>query len=195
MVDRLLPGVTTLTYIARYFALYWALADYADQHDLDADNCRQLVRRTEVALGLLSLFDQQTMAFDGPGDLHGADRIRRALYDGTAEGLTADGAGSYSPRAWGFWSQYGGASVALGSVTVEKRALRRGSVPCPQQLRDSFRPLLEECSRGPLALDECAKFADVGGFVPSKVEAMHLRSLLVHGPNSIGENTGDGQPP
>lgn len=193
MVDRLLPGVTTLTYIARYFALYWALADYADQHDLDTENCRLLVRRTEVALGLLSLFDQQTRTFDGPGGLHGADRIKRAINEGTVGNLTTDGSGSYSPRPWGFWSQYGGASVALGSVVVEKRALRRGSTPCPQQLRDSFRPLLEACSRGPLDLDGCAQFVDLGGFVPTKDEAMHLRSLLVPHKNSVGEYTGDAQ--
>ena len=67
MVDTLVPGVSTLTRSARYFSLYWALADYAGRHDLDAAACRQLVLRSEVALAWLS----NTY---GTGSAHGVDR-------------------------------------------------------------------------------------------------------------------------
>jgi hypothetical protein len=53
MVSLLVPGVTTLTTIARYFSLYWALADFADSHDFDVTACRALVRNAEVALAWL----------------------------------------------------------------------------------------------------------------------------------------------
>jgi hypothetical protein len=35
-VSLLVPGVTTLTTIARYYSFYWALAEVAGARDLDA---------------------------------------------------------------------------------------------------------------------------------------------------------------
>jgi hypothetical protein len=40
MVDTLVPGVSTLTRLVRYYGLYWALAAFAGERDLDLSECR-----------------------------------------------------------------------------------------------------------------------------------------------------------
>ena len=45
MVDTLVPGVSTLTYLARYYALYWALAAFAEDRQLDTATCQITLRQ------------------------------------------------------------------------------------------------------------------------------------------------------
>ena len=53
--------------IARYFSLYWALADFADSHDFDGTACRALVRNAEVDLaGLLHLLPRPATPLNTP---------------------------------------------------------------------------------------------------------------------------------
>ena len=136
MIGTLIPGVSTLTTLARYFTLYWALAAFADEHQLDAATCQTLVRRSEVALALAS------RAFSGEPRAHGVDRVIAILDKGDPTKLTPHARTSYSPRAWGFWSQYAGPSVALGTVTTDHGALREGRLACPPAVRTMFEPLL-----------------------------------------------------
>ncbi|SCG72830.1 hypothetical protein GA0070609_4763 [Micromonospora echinaurantiaca] len=146
-VDILVPGVSTLTHYARYYTLYWALAARAEAVGLDEQRCRRLVRRAEVALAVV----HRSAGTDGPdpAPAHGVESLARLAPEPGREFSVADHEGqrSYSPRAWGFWSQYGGSSVRLGTVTVERGTLRSGRHPCPSSVADSFAPLLEIAER------------------------------------------------
>lgn len=137
MVDTLVPGVSTLTSLARYYALYWALAAFAEEHQLDAAACQTVLRRAEVALALVS------REYHDEWRAHGIDRVGSILDSGDPTTLVPPGPVSYSPRAWGFWSQYNGPSVTLGTVQVDNGALRPGRHPCPPAVRQMFRPLLQ----------------------------------------------------
>uniref|UniRef100_UPI003D91946C hypothetical protein n=1 Tax=Gordonia sp. B7-2 TaxID=3420932 RepID=UPI003D91946C len=156
MVDTLVPGISTLSRLARYYSLYWALADFAECNDLDAAACKQLVRRSEVAIGWASIWDPVSGTYDGAGDLHGADSIRSLVARGSTDVMDREGVGSYSTRPWGFWSQYAGPCVTLGAVAVEKRALRSGEVACPQSVKAMFKPLFEICAQRPVDADDLA---------------------------------------
>jgi hypothetical protein len=172
MVDTLAPGVSTLTRLVRYYALYWALADFAEERKLDVTACRTLLRRAEVALALVSL------AHDSQLQAHGWDRVGSQVAKGGTDAMAELGPGSYSPRAWGFWSQYGGPSVVLGTVGVEGGALRSGRHPCPVSVRQMFRPLLELVARRPVAANEVGAFTELALDVPGTPDLSPLRELF-----------------
>jgi hypothetical protein len=147
MVDRLVPGVSTVSRLARYHSLYWAIADHTEAEDLDRDACRRLVRRAEVGMACISKWYDDAAE---PGSLaHGVDAFSRLAPAPGAEFTIADtaGSGSYSPRSWGFWSQYNGPSVALGTVAVDHGALRRGRHRCPGSVSEMYAPLIAVASR------------------------------------------------
>ena len=77
MTATLLPGLSTQTQFARYYGLYWALADHAERAGLDADACQRLVRRSELLLAYVT--DHQ----NGRDVVaHGADAMARGLDEG-----------------------------------------------------------------------------------------------------------------
>ncbi|EHR58959.1 hypothetical protein SaccyDRAFT_0017 [Saccharomonospora cyanea NA-134] len=137
MVDTLVPGVSTLTQLVRYYGLYWALSGFADEEGLDRAACQMLVRRAEVGLALVS------RKHDTRRQAHGLDRVKALVDQGTVDGAAELGRASYSPRPWGFWSQYGGPSMTLGTVRVDGGALRPGRHPCPPVVLQLFQPLLD----------------------------------------------------
>ncbi|EHR51647.1 hypothetical protein SacmaDRAFT_3427 [Saccharomonospora marina XMU15] len=172
MVDRLVPGASTLTRFVRYYSLYWALAEFAERRGLDTPQCRTMVRRAEVALGLVSV----VLGEDPPA--HGADHVRKQLGKGNVESLAELGPGAYSPRQWGFWSQYNGPSVVLGTVKLDAEALRRGRHPLPVDIRQMYRPLLELVEHRPVALDEVSGFASLAVQSANTADIDALRGLF-----------------
>ena len=139
MTATLMPGLSTQTQFARYYGLYWALADFAERAELDADACRRMIRRSELLLAYVTDHENGRDVVT-----HGADAMARGLDRGRAFWALADiGTDTYSPRAWGFWGQYGGPSEALGTVTTDGRALRTSRHPCPADVRAFFEPLFE----------------------------------------------------
>jgi len=172
MVATLVPGVSTLSRIARYYALYWALADAAGRRHLDADACLMILRRAEVGLALASREAGDDLA------AHGVDRV--ATLAGTADAATLAevGRGSYSPRTWGFWSQYGGPSQTLGIVEVDSAALRPGRHECPAAVRTMFEPLLSRVAQRPVDWNEAGDFADLAVDVTETADVGPLRDLF-----------------
>jgi hypothetical protein len=53
-VDRLVPGVTTVTLNARYYPLHGLVAAEARNRGLDLAGAQDLMRRAEVAIGAVS---------------------------------------------------------------------------------------------------------------------------------------------
>ncbi|GAB3171314.1 hypothetical protein FHX75_1247 [Micromonospora palomenae] len=147
-VDMLVPGVSTVTRYARYYSLYWALSAHAEDAGLDRDACRRLIRRAEVGMARISqAYDESDHSL---GLAHGVEALARLGPDAGAEFSVADATGSrsYSPRAWGFWSQYNGPSGALGTATMDGGALRPGRHPCPPQITEMYAPLIAAAERG-----------------------------------------------
>ncbi|RLK23349.1 hypothetical protein DER29_1209 [Micromonospora sp. M71_S20] len=186
-VDMLVPGVSTVTRYARYYSLYWAFAAHAEEAGLDRDACRRLVRRAEVGMARISqAYDEH----DHPlGLAHGVDAVARLGPDEGTEFSVADATGSrsYSPRAWGFWSQYNGPSGALGTVAMDGGALRPGRHPCPPQITEMYAPLIAAADRGPglslpsvalgrLSLqqdDDTPDLEPLGGVLSATIEGRH----------------------
>jgi hypothetical protein len=78
-VDALVPGVSTLTRFGRYYGLYWAIAAWAGERALSHIECRQLVRRAEVGLALVS--QAHDLPDKWPGQAHGVERLARMAFD------------------------------------------------------------------------------------------------------------------
>ncbi|WKD31349.1 hypothetical protein [Streptomyces xanthophaeus] len=140
LVDRLVPGVSSVTKYARYYALYAAAAAEAERRDLDAQGCRELLRRAEVLLAAVQIAQS-------PGGI--PDGLSPHGHDGVYPGLSAGGgldldrtARVYSPRSWGFWSQYGAPAQVLGIVEYGRGGIRPGREQCPAEVGELFAPLL-----------------------------------------------------
>lgn len=177
LVDVLVPGVSTMTSNSRYFGLYWALADYAHDRDFDTLTCRTVLRRAEVVLALASVLDPETGDLNGPGEMHGADTVRSRLPKGV-DRLVEIGDKSYSPRAWGYWSQYKGPVVTLGLATTDREAFRKGPRETPVAVRNMFRPLLElAASRNP-ARGDAERFVELTRFRSDSKDLAPLRTVL-----------------
>jgi hypothetical protein len=157
-VGLLVPGVTTLTTIARYVSFYWALAEVAHSREMDVQACRGLVRNAEVALAWASALDPDAGDATQSSRMHGADTVSRLLQQGRDQHLADIGAGSYSTRSWGYWSQYRGSSLVLKIAAAEGNAIRRGARACPAPIKQMYEPLLQLCA------DRPPSAADVSGF-------------------------------
>ncbi|MFP8959955.1 hypothetical protein ACLIYP_05170 [Streptomyces nanhaiensis] len=180
-VDRLVPGVSTVTRYIRYHSLYAAIAAHAERKSLDLTACRRLVRRCEV---LMAALRHDAGTADGAWSPHGADRVRRFCAHELDLARAADEENlsqSYSPRRWGFWDQYGGSATVLGIVEVQDGALRPGRHACPAALRELFAPLLSLAEQGGdvvclAELEQAARAAALG--TPSPVEQDWLTQVL-----------------
>jgi hypothetical protein len=177
-VATLVPGVTTQTTTARYFSLYWALAEFADQLGYDAATCRALIRKAEVALAWASLVDPDTGELTGPGDMHAADSVARLLRQGREQSLTVTGLGTYSTRSWGYWSQYKGSSVVLQIASADRNAVRRGSRHCPQSISKMFEPLLQLSASRPPTSGDLAGFTHLTEMNVDSADVGPLRELM-----------------
>ncbi|MGW3520208.1 hypothetical protein [Streptomyces hydrogenans] len=178
LVDRLVPGVSSVTKYARYYTLYAAVAAEAGRRSLDAVECRALLRRAEALLAAAQI----SRSPDGiPAGLfpHGHDGVRPAL--SPDDGLDLDRAArDYSPRAWGFWSQYTAPAQILGIVEAGGEGLRPGRHPCPAEVRELFAPLLALAAAGRPAARP-AELAEAGRAAlgePCEAEREWLAALL-----------------
>ena len=191
MVSVLVPGISTLSESALHFALYWAVADFSSKHECDAAACQMLIRRAESALAWASLLTPGTDDAAGPSHLHGADTVRKLLADGHGDRMSEVGAGTYSERASGFWSQYKGPASTVGLVMTDKNALRVGQRRCPDVILDMFAPLVRIIADRPVAADDLSSIMPIAHGGPSAPFVAPLRQVMTA--NGAGEWTGDDQ--
>lgn len=114
-VSRLVPGVTTVTVHARYYALHGLTAHHAAENALSRTEAQSLVRRCEVIMGAASLVDDQENS-EFYGRPHGFRSMQDVL-DGSdldVEGVSSRGV--YATGAWGFRATYLGAERILRIV-------------------------------------------------------------------------------
>lgn len=178
-VSLLLPGVSTASELVRYYALYAALAAHAEDRGLDGEECRALVRRSEVVLAGVSMLDPDETA--GPVRVHGADGVRQWFGD-VLDVLGAVNMGnernSYSSRKWGFWGTYGGPSQVLGTVAVEDNAFRVGRHACPARVRELFAPLFAGAKRDRLSRPDLEALRPIGPRSDERPEIPWLLDLF-----------------
>jgi hypothetical protein len=124
MADLLIPGVTTVTPHARYYALHALVATEAAARELSDLETQDLLRRAEVALAVVSYAHDHVTT--GLPRAHGTDALARRLHSGEIDMAEASrpGPGGYVRNAWGFWNPYAASEVAL-------RILSRDSMPVP----------------------------------------------------------------
>ena len=117
MADLLVPGVTTVTPHARYYALHGLVAEEAARYDLSETDAQQLLRRAEVALAAASWAHDHGEV--GLPRAHGMDALAWRLQAGrvnVAEAATP-GKDGYVRNQWGFWNPYFASEVTLGVLS------------------------------------------------------------------------------
>lgn len=177
-VDRLVPGVSTVTRYVRYHSMYAAIAAHAEQNALDVTACRRLVRRGEVLLAALQQHQAETHA---TWSAHGADRVRRFCTEELELARATDEEQlnqSYSPRRWGFWDQYSGPAMVLGTVAVREGALRPSRHACPAAVKELFAPLLSLASREVVSFRALETAGQAALGVPCPAEREWLTAVL-----------------
>lgn len=110
------PSVTTVTNVARSYALHGLLMAEATRQRFDLEQTRVLLRRAEVVMSLASLAHRD--APDHPRWLpapHGADQLMRAWARGAVDINEVAGSGptAYAKNVWGFLGPYVGSEQRL----------------------------------------------------------------------------------
>lgn len=151
MVAGLVPGVTTVTIHARYFAIHAAVAVQAQREGLDWDSTQALLRKAEVVAALVTMGSSADI--DSVGYPHGYDRLLTAStgdsYD--LDELSAPGTG-YSNNKRGFLGVYLGSELEMGMV--ESSTLSPGARTDAAALDDGLGDLLDIARRSTVRADE-----------------------------------------
>jgi hypothetical protein len=130
MADLLIPGVTTVTPHARYYALHALIATEAAVRELSIPATQDLLRRAEVALAVVSYgHDHQNPWLPRA---HGTDALVASLRgdDIDMDEASQPRKGGYVRNVWGFWNPYAASEVTL-------RILSRGDMPRPGDACDA----------------------------------------------------------
>lgn len=156
MVDRLVPGVTTVTPHARYYALHGLIAAEVESAELDLPSARDLLRRAEVVMAAASYMHDHGDI--GLARAHGLDALAGRLAAGTLDLATDSqaGSGGYVQNSWGFWAPYIGSELTLGIIDGTKVPK-----PGPHLVRDALRDGLADLLD--LARQETLDVADMSG--------------------------------
>lgn len=120
LVALLVPGVTAVTTLARYFALHALIAVKADRGDWNVSDTLDRLRRSEVVLSAVSALHEHP-GFPAP---HGGDKIapRLAATDSVdVAWLSQPGKDRYATGKFGFWGAYFGSELSLGILAYEGR--------------------------------------------------------------------------
>jgi hypothetical protein len=153
MVDRLVPGVTTATLNARYYALHGLVASEARRNDLTEAEAVALTRRAEVVIGAVSArhlrLDEN--AHRGLRRPHGMELIAPKIDGGIDIGaLSAPNA--YAQPAWGFFAAYRASEAVL--QIIKPRGLEPGEQLDHDAVAAGLGDALQLASRSTLTADD-----------------------------------------
>lgn len=159
MADLLVPGVTTVTPHARYYALHALVATEVAARELTVPVAQDLLRRMEVALAAVSWAHQHGDV--GLPRAHGIDALAGQLHAGEVDlaATSQPGKGGYGQNQWGFWPPYVASEVMLG-------ILARDSLPVPAErcdehaVRGGLGLLLELARQDRLTVADLAELGD-----------------------------------
>lgn len=149
-VDRLLPGVTTVTPHGRYYALHSAVAAEAERRDLSDVEAQELLRRVEVTCAAVSVQHERSDSHHGLGRAHGADALSHSTDDDGVDVSQAAGNGPsrYAKAPWGFWGPYRGAEIMIGALAPDR--LRPGPNYSADRVSTAFADIFDLASQSHL---------------------------------------------
>lgn len=158
MVDKLVPGVTTVTLNARYYALHGLVAAEARRTDLSEPDAVDLMRRAEVVIGAVSA---RHLRLDGYGHRalsrpHGMDLIAPKIEGGIDIGALA-APKAYAQPEWGFSAAYRASEAVL--QIIKPNGLEPGEQFDYTAVAAGLGDVFQVASRGSLgtgALDDSA---------------------------------------
>jgi hypothetical protein len=153
MVDNLVPGVTTVTLNARYYALHGLVAAEARRSDLSEPEAVDLMRRAEVVLGAVSarhlrLDENAHRALRRP---HGMDLIAPKIDGGIDIGALA-APKAYAQPKWGFSAAYRASEAVL--QIIKPRGLEPGEQLDHAAVAAGLGDALQLASRSTLSADD-----------------------------------------
>lgn len=150
-VDRLLPGVTTVTPHGRYYALHALVAAEAARRGLADLEARTLLRRTEVVCAAVSIAHESADNHRGLGRAHGADAVAHASNNDLVDVDTAagHGHGRYAKAEWGYLGPYRGAEIMIGALAPDE--FRPGPNYSAPQVEPSFEGIFDLAAQSSLS--------------------------------------------
>jgi hypothetical protein len=118
-VDRLVPGVTTVTLNARYYAVHALIAADASARHLDLVAAQNLMRRAEVAVGAVSArhVHVDASAHAALSRPHAYDLISPQVRAGHVDIAALAAPRVYAQPGWGFWPAYRSSEMVLRIIT------------------------------------------------------------------------------
>ncbi|GAA1825405.1 hypothetical protein ACFFOM_12115 [Microlunatus capsulatus] len=181
-VAELLPGATTVTPHARYFALHALVGVEGDEQDLGVEERLALLRRCEVVVGAAATMHARLRPelHEGLAAAHGADVIAPQLVEGgtvDVSGLAEPG--QYAASARGFLGPYLASERTLGLVVDVGSAVGAGPRARRRLLRDAFPDLLSLAGRDSVAVAELQDRPEWCVCGVSAAERDWLRSVFV----------------
>lgn len=153
MVNNLVPGVTTVTLNARYYALHGLIAAEARRNDLSEPEAVDLMRRAEVVIGAVSarhlrLDENAHRALRRP---HGMELIAPKIDDGIDIGALA-APKAYAQPKWGFSAAYRASEAVL--QIIRPRGLEPGEQLDHAAVAAGLGDALHLASRSTLSRDD-----------------------------------------
>lgn len=153
MTAKLVPGATTVTINARYYALHGLVALEADQRGLGLAEAYDLLRRCEVVVAGASIAHPDDVA----GTPHGYDAIKPSYdQDGFLNVAKLATPGGYSKPKTGFLNPYLGSELTL--KILGDTALAPGSRLDEPALRLGFDGLFDLASEDQVLMDDLAGY-------------------------------------
>ncbi|MFF8770335.1 hypothetical protein [Kitasatospora sp. NPDC015120] len=196
-VAHLVPGVTTVTPHARYYALHGLVAAEADARGLGSAETQELLRRCEVVLAAASHLHREDHGLHGFPQAHGEGRLRGLFTAPTVDFAEAvrPVKGGYTRSRWGFLPPYQTSERELGIlVSVPGSAGRPGPGPRLdlRAVRDGLGPVLELARGAELRLADVESHVEQlcvcrGGAQP---DGRWLAELLCRAPEDGSDEAG-----
>jgi hypothetical protein len=153
MVDNLVPGVTTVTLNARYYALHGLVAAEAQRNDLSEPEAVDLMRRAEVVIGAVSA---RHLHLDGNAHRalrrpHGIELIAPKVDGGIDIGALA-APRAYAQPKWGFAAAYRASEAVL--QIIKPRGVEPGEQFDHAAVATGLGDALRLASRSTLSADD-----------------------------------------
>lgn len=181
-VAELLPGATTVTPHARYFALHALVGVEGDDRDLAVDERLTLLRRCEVVLGAAATMHARAHPdlHEGLAAAHGADVIGPKLVPGgTVRVAALAEPGQYAASERGFLGPYLASERTLGLVVDVGRAIGAGPRARGRLLQGAFPDLVALAGRDTVAVDELVGRPELCVCGVAAAEQEWLRSVFL----------------
>lgn len=174
MTAALVPGVTTVTTLARSYTLHTLVGIAAEERDLDWSSTLKLLRRAEVVAAAATLRHTDP---EHPTHPHGGDQISVALEAGGVDVDELSTPGRYAKRSDGFLGPYIGSEIELGLVSSTR--LEVGPRVDRSRIKAGFEGLLDAAGQDTITPEDLDDLAHLSlDATASSADGEHLAELF-----------------